>query len=60
MTVQVGYDFAMTSGGDGASETTPLTKQGQERHLGRTAQNSTNKERRTTYGTTVYASGRSR
>jgi hypothetical protein len=45
MTVQVGYDFAKTSGGNGESETTPLTKQGQERHLGRTAQNSTNKER---------------
>ena len=28
MTVQVGYDFAKTSGGDGESETTPLTKQG--------------------------------
>lgn len=42
MTVQVGYDFAKTSGGNGASETTPPTKQGQERHLGRTAQSLTN------------------
>ena len=37
MTVRMGYDFAITSFLQKTSKTTPLNKQGQERHSGRTA-----------------------